>query len=113
MSCIFCKIAGGEIDADIIHSDEFCVAFRDLDPQAPVHILIIPKKHIESMDKMEDSEAYILEKMGKVGRDLARKEGIALDGYRLVLNCNPSGGQTVFHIHMHLLGGRNLGWPPG
>jgi len=113
MSCIFCKIAGDEVNADIIHSDEFCVAFRDLDPQAPVHILIIPKKHIESIDKMEDSDAHFLDKMGIVGRDLARKEGIAQDGYRLVLNCNPAGGQTVFHIHMHLIGGRNLGWPPG
>ncbi len=113
MSCIFCKIANGEVDSDIIHSDEYCVAFRDLDPQAPVHILIIPRKHIESIDKMEDSEAHVLQKMGVLGRDLARKEGIAREGYRFVLNCNPSGGQSVFHLHMHLLGGRNMGWPPG
>ena len=113
MSCIFCKIASGEIDAEIIYSDDSCVAFRDLEPKAPVHILIIPRAHIESMETIQDEDTHLLGKMGAVARDLAREEGIAGDGYRLILNCNASGGQTVFHLHMHLLGGRELGWPPG
>jgi histidine triad (HIT) family protein len=113
VSCIFCRIAGGEIEADVIHADEACVAFRDLNPQAPVHVLIIPRRHIESIDRLADEDADILGRMGVVARDLARREGIDAAGYRLVLNCNEAGGQTVFHLHMHLLGGRDFGWPPG
>ena len=113
MSCVFCKIVSGEIPADIVHGDDDCIAFRDLNPQAPVHILIIPRRHIESVDKMEDSEFPVLGKMANVARDLAREEGIDQPGYRLVLNCNEGAGQTVFHVHLHLLGGREFGWPPG
>lgn len=113
MSCVFCGVACGDIDAEIIYSDESCVAFRDLDPMAPVHILIIPREHIESLETIQDDQIPILGRLGAVARDLARDEGIAEDGYRLVLNCNASGGQTVFHLHMHLLGGRRLLWPPG
>jgi len=113
MSCIFCKIVDGEIPADIVHSDDDCIAFQDLNPQAPVHILVIPRRHIESIDAMEDSDAPILGRMTTVARDIAREKGIEEAGYRLVLNCNEGAGQTVFHLHMHLLGGRDFRWPPG
>jgi len=113
VSCIFCRIAGGEIDGDLLHEDETCVAFRDLNPQAPVHLLIIPRRHIESIEGLGDADADLLARMGIVARDLARSEGVAAAGYRLVINCNAAGGQTVPHLHMHLLGGRNLTWPPG
>lgn len=113
MSCIFCRIAHGEIATRLVHEDDFCVAFRDLNPQAPVHILIVPKEHIESINTLADSEAHILGKMCTIARDLALQEGIDRAGYRLVMNCNAAGGQTVFHLHMHLLGGRDFGWPPG
>lgn len=113
MSCVFCSLVSGDIDADIIYSDDSFIAFRDLAPKAPVHILIIPREHIESMETIRDDQIHALGKMGAIARDLARDEGIAEDGYRLVLNCNASGGQTVFHLHMHLLGGRRLMWPPG
>ena len=113
MSCVFCQIADGEIPADIVHRDDDCVAFRDLNPQAPVHILIVPTRHIESVDKMDASDAPVLGKMATVARDLARREGIDQAGYRLVINCNEGAGQTVFHLHLHLLGGRAFGWPPG
>ncbi len=113
MSCIFCKIVDGEIPADIVHSDDECIAFRDLHPQAPVHILVIPRRHIETVDAMEERDAPVLGRMVAVARDIAREEGIQGAGYRLVLNCNEGAGQTVFHMHMHLLGGRDFGWPPG
>jgi len=113
MSCVFCKIVSGEINAEIVHSDDDCIAFRDLNPQALVHILVIPRKHIDSMNTMKDSESPLLGKMGLVARNLAREEGVDDEGYRLVLNCNAAAGQTVFHVHMHLLGGREFRWPPG
>ncbi len=113
MSCIFCKIVDGEIPADIVHSDDECIAFRDLHPQAPVHILVIPRRHIETVDAMEERDIPVVGRMAAVARDIAREEGIHEAGYRLVLNCNEGAGQTVFHMHMHLLGGRDFGWPPG
>jgi len=113
MSCLFCKIVSGEIDAEIVHSDDECIAFRDLNPQAPVHILVVPRRHIASINTLEDSEAPLLGRMVTVARDLAKNEGIDENGYRVVLNCNAAAGQTVFHIHMHLLGGREFRWPPG
>jgi histidine triad (HIT) family protein len=113
MSCIFCKIVAGEIPADIVHSDDECIAFRDLHPQAPVHILVIPRRHIETVDAMEERDVPVVGRMAAVARDIAREEEIHEAGYRLVLNCNEGAGQTVFHMHMHLLGGRDFGWPPG
>jgi histidine triad (HIT) family protein len=111
--CLFCKVASGEIPATIVHEDDHLVAFRDINPQAPIHILVIPREHIASLDAAGDQHADLLGRMLLVARDLARSEGIAEDGYRTVLNVGADGGQTVHHIHMHVLGGRALGWPPG
>jgi len=111
--CLFCRIAGGEIPADVIHSDPEVVAFRDINPQAPTHVLIIPRKHIVSVSDLDSDEAGLMGQLFLVARDLAKEEGIAEDGYRMVVNAGPDGGQTVFHVHLHLLGGRALRWPPG
>lgn len=111
--CLFCKVASGELPATLVHEDERLVAFRDISPQAPVHILVIPREHISSLDTAADDAADVLGSMLLVARDLARTEGIAEDGYRTVLNVGADGGQTVHHIHLHLVGGRALGWPPG
>lgn len=111
--CIFCRIAAGSIPADVIHADDQVVAFRDISPQAPVHVLVIPREHVASLDAAADGHADLLGRMLLVARDLARKDGIAGDGYRAVLNVGADGGQTVHHIHLHLLGGRALRWPPG
>jgi len=111
--CLFCRIAGGEIPADVIYSDPEMVAFRDINPQAPTHVLIIPRKHIASVAALDSAEAGLMGRLFLVARDLAQEEGIAEDGYRMVVNAGPDGGQTVFHVHLHLLGGRALKWPPG
>jgi histidine triad (HIT) family protein len=110
--CIFCRIAAGEIPSDIVHQDDDVVAFKDLSPQAPVHLLIIPRKHIASIDEAEDADAALLGRLLLTARDLAEKHGVA-GGYRLVNNCGASAGQSVFHIHVHVLGGRPMDWPPG
>lgn len=111
--CIFCKIANHEIPSDIVYEDDKFVAFRDINPQAPVHILIIPRKHIPTVNDLKPEDADLIGKMVLLAKELAAKEGISERGYRLVLNCNREGGQMVFHIHLHLLGGRAMGWPPG
>ncbi len=113
MSCIFCKIAAGEIPATIVHQDDSVVAFRDLNPQAPTHILIIPRKHIATVNDLDEDDAAIVGRLFLAARKLADELGFADDGYRLVMNTNAGAGQTVFHIHLHLLAGRNFGWPPG
>ena len=111
--CIFCKIAEKGIPADIVaETDEF-VAFRDITPQAPVHVLIIPKKHISTLNDIESKDAALIGKAHLLARDIAKKEGVSEGGYRVVLNTNPGAGQSVFHIHWHILGGRKFGWPPG
>lgn len=110
--CIFCKIVAGEMEADIVHRDEDVVAFRDINPQAPIHIQIIPTTHIRTVKEM-DAEGELLENMIRVANKLAVDEGISEDGYRLVINCGPQAGQSVYHLHLHLLGGRPLSWPPG
>jgi histidine triad (HIT) family protein len=109
---IFKKIIDGEIPADIVYSDEHCLAFRDVSPQAPTHVLVIPKKEIASVDAIEDEDQRLLGHMWKVIRDLARDLKLG-DGYRVVVNCGQQGGQSVDHLHFHLLGGRSLKWPPG
>ena len=109
--CIFCKIAAGEIPAAVVKRTDRLVAFRDVSPQAPVHILVIPTEHLASLAEVTD--ARLLGEMLMLARDIARAEQIADDGYRVVLNTNRDGGQTVFHLHLHLLGGRRLTWPPG
>ena len=109
--CLFCRIIAKEIPAKIVAETKHCVAFRDINPQAPTHILVIPREHIASLDSATD--ATILGRMQLLAAELARKEGITERGYRTVINTNADAGQTVFHIHLHLLGGRRMGWPPG
>ena len=109
--CLFCRIVRKEIPAKLIAEDEHCVAFRDINPQAPVHILVIPREHVPSLNQAKD--AAMLGRLSLMAADLARKEGISESGYRTVVNTNGHAGQTVFHIHLHLLGGRAMGWPPG
>lgn len=109
---IFKRIIDGEIKADIVHEDELCLAFRDVNPQAPVHVLIIPRKEIASWDALADDDGALMGHLSLVVRDLARKLGLSA-GYRVVCNCGGNGGQTVPHLHLHLLGDRLLGWPPG
>jgi histidine triad (HIT) family protein len=110
---IFGKIARGEMDADILYQDDDVVAFRDLHPQAPVHILIIPRKPITTLNAATADDAALVGRLFLVAAKLAAQEGIAEKGYRTVINCNAEAGQTVYHLHVHLLGGRALQWPPG
>ena len=109
---IFKKIIDKEIPADIVYEDDVCLAFRDIAPQAPTHVLVIPKKEIENIDALADDDAAAVGHMLTVIRDLARQLGLD-DGYRVVVNCGPHGGQAVDHLHFHLLGGRQMTWPPG
>jgi histidine triad (HIT) family protein len=111
--CIFCDIVNREIESDIVYEDEQVIAFRDVNPQAPVHILIVPKEHIATTLDLTEDNSEVIGHIYQVAVELAKEEGIAEDGFRIVNNCNEAGGQTVFHIHFHLLGGRNLQWPPG
>jgi histidine triad (HIT) family protein len=111
--CIFCAIADREVPADILHESDHVVAFRDADPQAPVHILLIPKKHIDSLAGQDARDGEMLTEMLFAASHLARTEGIERSGWRLVSNVGPEGGQTVSHLHFHLLGGRQMTWPPG
>lgn len=106
---IFSRIIAREIPADIVYSDDWVTAFRDINPMAPVHILIVPNKMIATVNDIEDGDAELLGRMFLVARDLAKREGIAESGYRLTINCNEDGGQEVFHLHLHLIGGRYLG----
>lgn len=112
-NCLFCKIVAGEISSAKVYEDEICVAFNDISPQAPTHVLIIPRKHIDSLDKAEKSDGETLGHLLLTAADIARQEGFAEDGYRTVVNTNSDGGQTVFHLHVHLLGGRPFVFPPG
>ena len=109
--CLFCKIIRGDIPADKLHEDDDVLAFRDISPQAPVHFLVIPKKHISGPSAVEAEDERLIGKLMRVADKVARKEGI--EQYRLVFNNGEQAGQTVFHIHMHILGGRNMNWPPG
>ncbi|MBT4511373.1 MAG: histidine triad nucleotide-binding protein [Chloroflexi bacterium] len=108
MPCIFCQIASKEISSELLHEDDDLIAFRDINPQAPVHILVLPKKHITSLNEMKDEDFPLLGKMAHVARELATKEGIVERGFRIAVNCGQEGGQTVGHLHMHTLGGRQL-----
>jgi histidine triad (HIT) family protein len=111
MSCIFCKIAAGEIPAMIVKRADGMMAFQDASPQAPTHMLVIPTTHVSSLNDAKD--AAVLGRLMAFARDVAQDAGIATKGYRVVLNTNPDGGQTVFHLHLHVLGGRPMQWPPG
>lgn len=112
-NCLFCRIVAGEIPAEVVHDSDTVLAFRDISPQAPTHVLVIPKTHITSLATAEDEHASILGDLMRVCRDVARSEGIADAGYRTVANTGADGGQTVDHLHVHVLGGRPLTWPPG
>ena len=111
--CLFCKIIQGDIPGDIVYQDDDVLAFNDLNPQAPTHILIIPKKHIATTNDAQDEDAAVLGKLMLTAKKIAEDKGFADDGYRMVTNCNELAGQTVFHIHLHLLAGRAMHWPPG
>jgi len=111
--CIFCGIASGEVRADIVHSDGMVVAFRDRNPQAPTHLLLVPRKHVVSLREVGTEEDALLGRLVRVAAQLAEAEGIAEQGFRLVANSGPDAGQSVDHLHFHLLGGRRMGWPPG
>ena len=113
MSCLFCDIAAGKIPSQLIYEDEEVVAFHDISPKAPTHILCIPRKHISTLNDLEEEDAQLSGKLLLTANRLAKQLGFAEDGYRVVMNCNGHGGQTVFHIHLHLLGGRSFSWPPG
>lgn len=112
-NCLFCRIASGEVPAELVYSDDDVVAFRDISPQAPTHLLIIPRKHIASVHELESEDTELMGALVQVASVLAAEEGIAEDGYRMVVNAGADGGQTVFHIHLHLMGGRPMTWPPG
>jgi len=110
---VFGKIARGELDADIVYEDDEVVAFRDLNPQAPLHVLIIPRKPIATLNDVAAADAALIGRLFQVAAEVAAREGVAEQGYRTVINCNAQAGQTVYHLHVHLLGGRALQWPPG
>jgi len=111
--CIFCKIAAGEFNTKFVFENDELVAFRDIRPQAPVHILIIPRRHIDRINQLTDSNVELVGKMVLVANQLAKNENISDSGYRLVFNCGRDSGQEVEHIHLHLFGGRKMSWPPG
>ena len=111
--CLFCKISAGDIPADRVFENDRIVAFRDINPQAPVHILIIPKIHIPTLNDLESRHTELVGELIQVAKDLANSEDFPEAGYRTGFNCNEAAGQTVFHIHLHLLGGRSFTWPPG
>jgi histidine triad (HIT) family protein len=111
--CLFCKIANKDIPTDFVFESDHAVAFRDINPQAPTHVLIIPRKHVATINDLQADEAEIVGHLFLAAQRIAADEGIADAGYRVAMNCNEAAGQTVFHLHLHLLGGRQLDWPPG
>ena len=111
--CLFCKIVAGEIPAELVYESDTAVAFRDINPQAPTHVLVIPRKHISTINDVTPSDEAIVGSLYTAAKEIAASEGIADDGYRAVMNCNEGAGQSVFHIHLHVLGGRPMNWPPG
>ena len=113
MDCIFCKIANGEINGDVLYQDDEVVGFRDLNPQAPHHILFVPRRHVATVNDFENADASLVGKLVLAAGKVARELGVAEEGYRLVTNCNGNAGQTVFHVHLHMLAGRVMRWPPG
>jgi len=110
-NCLFCKMVAGDIKPDVVYEDDTMMAFRDINPQAPVHILIIPKRHIATLNEIDDT--LLAGQLLQTAVKLAEQEGISEEGYRTLINCNRNGGQAVYHLHLHLLGGRSLHWPPG
>ncbi len=113
IDCLFCKIINKEINSDILFEDDDVLAFRDINPQAPTHILIVPQKHISTINDLQQEDEALTGKIILTAQSLVKQENIDETGYRLVFNCNSEGGQEVYHIHLHLLGGRQMQWPPG
>jgi histidine triad (HIT) family protein len=113
MACLFCEIVAGRVPGQIVHQDDAVLAFRDIKPQAPTHVLVIPKKHITSLLDLSPEDDPLVGRLVRTARDLARQEGLDPRGFRLVFNCGDDAGYSVYHIHLHLVGGRHLGWPPG
>ncbi|HAS74535.1 MAG TPA: histidine triad nucleotide-binding protein [Clostridiales bacterium UBA8960] len=113
MDCIFCKIINGDIPSSKVYEDEHVYAFKDINPEAPVHVLIVPRQHVESIAHIDDSHLSLIGHIHKVAKHLAEEAGVDESGYRLLTNIGKNGGQSVFHLHYHLLGGRQLKWPPG
>lgn len=111
--CLFCKMLAGDIPADIVYQDDDCLAFRDINPQAPTHILVIPRKHIARIDEAAEEDAELLGRCVAAAGRIAKDEGLSDGGFRVVANAGEGAGQTVFHIHFHILGGRSFSWPPG
>jgi len=111
--CLFCKVAAGEIPSQKLFEDDEIVAFEDINPHAPVHVLVIPRRHITTLNELEPGDDPLMGRLLRAGARVARERDIADRGYRVVLNCNADAGQSVWHVHMHVLGGRNLRWPPG
>ena len=111
--CLFCRIAKGEMGTTFVYEDDSIAAFNDIDPKAPVHVLIIPRKHYSTLNDVDTDDEKLMGHIIKTAADIAETEGLAASGYRLVANCQEGAGQSVFHIHFHLLGGRKMTWPPG
>ena len=113
INCVFCKIAHGKIAAEVVYKNDRIIAFRDINPQAPIHILIIPRKHIATINDLTTADKDIIGEIFLIAKEIANTENLSERGYRLVFNCNREAGQAVYHIHLHLLGGRRMNWPPG
>ena len=113
MACLFCEIVAGRIPAKVVHQDDHVLAFHDIDPQAPTHVLVIPKRHITSLLDLAEGDDVLVGRLVRTARDIARQSGLDPRGFRLVFNCGDDAGYSVYHIHLHLVGGRKLGWPPG
>ena len=111
--CLFCNILAGDVPAEIIYESDTVIAFRDINPRAPMHVLIVPREHISTINDIDTEHEPIVGSLFTAARDIAAQEGVAEEGYRAVMNCNSDGGQSVFHLHLHVLGGRMLTWPPG
>ena len=111
--CLFCKIVAGDIPATLVYNDDHMIAFKDINPQAPMHVLIVPRRHVASLNELADSDDALVGEMVRRAAAIAAEHGFAKGGYRTVFNCNADAGQTVFHIHLHVLGGRSMTWPPG
>ncbi|ABI56856.1 histidine triad nucleotide-binding protein [Alkalilimnicola ehrlichii MLHE-1] len=111
--CLFCRMVSGELQPDVVHETDDVLAFRDINPQAPLHVLVIPKKHIATINDIEAGDEALIGKLYRAAAVIAAQEGVAESGYRTVMNCNADAGQEVFHLHLHVVGGRRLRWPPG
>src|SRR6185436_4344589 len=111
--CLFCKIVAGDIPATLVHKDEHLIAFKDINPQAPLHVLVVPRRHVATLNELADTDDALVGEMVRRAAAIAAENGYAGGGYRTVFNCNADAGQTVFHIHLHVLAGRTMTWPPG